>query len=680
MRNTVRGVVLAAAIVLGLSPLGFAPAVAFGQTVWHVDDDACPGPGSGSEVDPFCKIQDALNAAALNGDEIIVSPGTYNELINFIGKAVHLHSSGGVEVTTLDGTGLDGSVVTCITGEGSDTILEGFTITGGTGTWCVIDSDLYCGGGMYMVDASPTVSDCTFINNSANSGGGVYISGMSPSITDCTFTNNSALLAEYWFEEHGGGGVFVFQSSPIISDCTFTQNTSETDGGGIRNIESLTIVRNCSFSNNTADVDGGGIDNYDGQYPYIPITVEDCTFDSNVAGASGGFAEGGGVNSQGSITVSGCTFNDNSASHEGGGLATEFGDVNISSCTFTNNNSIAGGGVFTFQGRVQIESCSFISNTTTWIGGGMADIGSDAIITNCLFQSNKSHQGGGLYQEQTSTVITSCVFNGNISTPGVNRSGDGGAIYIHDYYLTLINCSITGNRAESGGGIYAYSDFAIINSTISNNVALVDGGGVFHLPRGEISTFTNTILFDNSAGGLGSQAYPFRSTFLNFTYNDIQGSSTWDPLMGIDGGGNMDADPLFMRNPDNGGDGWGDDPLTLEVDEGANDDFGDLRLRTGSPCINTGDPNFVAEVDASDLEGHPRVLCSVVDMGAYEFGVGDYDCDQIVSMFDFSMWEACLTDPDDGFLDAACEVFDFNADGDVDLQDFAGFQLFYSGM
>ena len=136
----------------------------------------------------------------------------------------------------------------------------------------------------------------------------------------------------------------------------------------------------------------------------------------------------------------------------------------------------------------------------------------------------------------------------------------------------------------------------------------------------------------------------------------------------------------IVRDPDDGGDGWGDDPLTLEVDEGANDDFGDLRLQPGSPCINAGDPNFIAEVDASDLDGHPRVLCDIIDMGAYEFGIGDYDCDQVVSMVDFSAWEMCFTDPDSLLLPVGCEAFDFNADGDVDLQDFAEFQLFYSGL
>lgn len=67
-------------------------------------------------------IQQAIDAA-VDGDEIIVAPGTYREAINLLGKAIHLHSSDGPDVTTIDAAGLGTSVVTCAAGEGPDTIL-----------------------------------------------------------------------------------------------------------------------------------------------------------------------------------------------------------------------------------------------------------------------------------------------------------------------------------------------------------------------------------------------------------------------------------------------------------------------------------------------------------------------------------------------------------------------------
>ncbi len=107
-------------------------------------DASCPG-GDGSELDPYCSIQTAIDNA-VDTDEIVVAPGTYFEAINFLGKAITVRGSGGPEVTTIDGTGFF-HVVQCVSAEGLDTVLDGFTITGGNanGVCCGPDS---LGGGM----------------------------------------------------------------------------------------------------------------------------------------------------------------------------------------------------------------------------------------------------------------------------------------------------------------------------------------------------------------------------------------------------------------------------------------------------------------------------------------------------------------------------------------------------
>jgi outer membrane protein assembly factor BamB len=73
---------------------------------------------------------------------------------------------------------------------------------------------------------------------------------------------------------------------------------------------------------------------------------------------------------------------------------------------------------------------------------------------------------------------------------------------------------------------------------------------------------------------------------------------------------NIDDDPMFVREPNDGGDGWG---------VGNNDDFGDLHLQAGSPCINVGNPYPWFDSNSTDMDGEPRIYNGRVDIGADEF-------------------------------------------------------------
>ena len=72
------------------------------------------------------------------GDEVVVRPGTYEERIDFLGKAITVRSEQGPDVTVIDGGSPSnpdrGSVVVFENGEGPDSVLDGFTLTNGTGT------------------------------------------------------------------------------------------------------------------------------------------------------------------------------------------------------------------------------------------------------------------------------------------------------------------------------------------------------------------------------------------------------------------------------------------------------------------------------------------------------------------------------------------------------------------
>ncbi len=113
-------------------------------------------------------IQAGINAAN-NGDTVLVSPGTYNENINFNGKAITVTSSAGPTLTVINGGYKPGqATVTFANKEKSTSVISNFTITGGGDTIFASDNN----GGVYV------------------SGVGATLSGASPTIQGNTITAN----------------------------------------------------------------------------------------------------------------------------------------------------------------------------------------------------------------------------------------------------------------------------------------------------------------------------------------------------------------------------------------------------------------------------------------------------------------------------------------------------------
>ena len=142
----------------------------------------------------FPTIQGAINAA-VDGDTVLVAPGTYVENINFNGKAITVTSEQGPEVTIIDGNKIT-AVVVFNSGEGLTSALSGFAIRNGA---TAVFPSLPYGGGVYLQGSSPTIVGNRITNNDATIGGGIYVYAGSPLIQGNRIENNRS------FAGFGGG-------------------------------------------------------------------------------------------------------------------------------------------------------------------------------------------------------------------------------------------------------------------------------------------------------------------------------------------------------------------------------------------------------------------------------------------------------------------------------------------
>jgi hypothetical protein len=225
-------------------------------------------------------IQAAIVAASA-GDEVVVAPGTYNEAIDLLGKAITLRSSDGPLVTVLDGTGLKTSIIRCVSGEGPKTRIEGFTVTNGlVGSIFGNQSKYLVGGGLFASQSSPTIEDCRFVGNRSGFGGGAYLYQSQSTLRNCVFHDNIA--------NTDGGGAQFFSGSVVVDSCVFTFNQApQGNGGGAHFVLGTPTVLDSVFANNTGNVGGGFRFFTSGS----EMVASGLTVTSNIAnGIGGGFA------------------------------------------------------------------------------------------------------------------------------------------------------------------------------------------------------------------------------------------------------------------------------------------------------------------------------------------------------------------------------------------------------
>jgi hypothetical protein len=256
-----------------------------------VDSTYGSASGDGSSASPLDTIQAGIDAA---NECVVVFPGTYVEAIDFGGATLIVESSEGAAVTTINASGLGTAAVSFTSGEGADSVLRGFTITGGDGHSETIDTPrtcdspelcreyttTYCGGGLYIESSDPTleglvIEDNVLVESSSTEvdddlyevysfGGGVCIIDSSADISDTVIEGNFA---------DQGGGIWVDETSSVSFSHIELYDNTAADGAGVEVDGGSFTLSNSISAYNTADDVGGAFYIIDGGFTATNIVA-----------------------------------------------------------------------------------------------------------------------------------------------------------------------------------------------------------------------------------------------------------------------------------------------------------------------------------------------------------------------------------------------------------------------
>ena len=422
-----------------------------------------------------------------------------------------------------------------------------------------------------------TISDCNFINNTADNGAAYELGDdnkgvSSASVDSCTFINNTA--------SNQGGAVYeggtTGKATLDIKNSTFTNNSAKKEGSAIYSGYTLNIDDDTTFTNNmvymyyTGTLNIGEIKTFTDLQKAINMVEGDIYLSSNVtmlASEADNFVNGIVVDHLVNLKCDGFTINANNLGRIFNVTSTA-DKLNIYNANLINGNADIGGAIYN-TGSVYAYNTNFINNTAATMGGAVFNNG-ELVVSDSVFDSNDivnrgsasvDYGGAAIYNWKEGTLkVTNSNFTNNIknykngdnlvgaiTTIGnatvsgsnfVNNSGRwGGAISAtgaelrkNSSTLTVSNTIFKDNSALYAGAVYIWgSNYNIADCVFDNNTAFGKGnmtpnnnnGGA--LVVSQVSRFNEPITgtisgskFTNNKAQYGGAAY-FNKGFVTIT-------------------------------------------------------------------------------------------------------------------------------------------------------------------
>ena len=382
-----------------------------------------------------------------------------------------------------------------------------------------------------------TLSDCNFINNTADNGAAYRLGDdnngvSSASVDSCTFINNTA--------SNQGGAVYeggkTGKATLDIKNSIFTNNSAKKEGSAIYSGDNLNIDDDTTFTNNmvymyyTGTLNIGEIKTFTDLQKAINMVEGDIHLSSNVtmlAGEADNFVNGIVVDHLVNLKCDGFTINANNLGRIFNVTSTA-DKLNIYNANLINGNVDIGGAIYN-TGSVYAYNTNFINNTAATMGGAVFNNGT-LTIQKCIVDNNditkrtssdsEDYGGAAIYNWYDSTLF---IKNSTISNNLKNyKNGDYVVGAVTSLGKTIIsqNSYFVNNSGRWGGAITTsgsslpgkkVNELSISDSTFSKNGGLY-GAGIFI--QGSKFSITSCVFDSNTASGKG-----------NMTPNDNNGAA-----------------------------------------------------------------------------------------------------------------------------------------------------------